>query len=320
MSAGIAAGMLFFATAQAAAAGQFPEHPIRLIVPFAAGGTSDVVARILGQELGKAWKTAVIIDNRPGAGGNIGAELVARAAPDGYTLLLGTVATHGINVSLYKKLSFDPVKDFAPVSLVASTPSVLEVNSSVPVNSVQELIAYAKRNPRKLNFGSPGNGSSHHLAGELFDSMAGVQMVHVPYRGTAAAMTDVLSGQIQVIFDTLPSAMPFVKSGHVKVLGVSSVRRDPALPNVPTIAEAGVPGYEIGSWYGILAPAGTPPAIVERISAEVRRIVRDPAVSARLAAQGATPVGSTPAEFSAFIKREIAKWAVVIKGSGAVVN
>jgi tripartite-type tricarboxylate transporter receptor subunit TctC len=304
----------------AAHADDFPTHPIRIVVPFAAGGTSDLVTRIVGQALGTELKVAVIVDNRPGAGGNIGSELVARAAPDGYTLLMGTVATHGINATLYKKMPFDPVKDFAPVSLVASTPSVLEVNPSLPVKSVQELIAYAKSNPGKLYFGSAGNGSSHHLAGELFDTMAGVKMTHVPYRGTAAANTDIIAGQIQVIFDTLPSAMPFVKSGQLRALAVSSLQRDPSLPNLPTLAESGLPGYEVGSWYGLLAPAGTPSAIVDKISRLVADIVRRPEIKKKLLEQGATPVGDTPTEFATHIAIELKKWAPVVRASGAQVD
>ena len=262
----------------------------------------------------------MVVENRAGAGGNIGAEVVARAAPDGYTLLMGTVATHGINVSLYNKMAFDPVKDFEPVSLVASTPSVLAVNPALPVNSVQQFVAYLKARPGQLYFGSPGNGSSHHLAGELFNSMAGTKMVHVPYRGTAAAITDTISGQIHVIIDTLPSSMSFVKTGKLKVLAVTSTQRDPALPDLPTVAEAGVPGYEVGSWYGLLLPAGTPPAIVKKVSEDVAKIVHSPAIHAKLQAQGATPVGSTPAQFTAHIRKEIDKWSVVVKSSGAKVD
>jgi tripartite-type tricarboxylate transporter receptor subunit TctC len=317
MASTIAFGAL---TVGVARADDYPSHPIRIVVPFAAGGTSDLVTRILGQALGTALKVAVVVDNRPGAGGNIGSDLVAHAAPDGYTLLMGTVATHGINATLYKKMPFDPVEDFAPISLVASTPSVLEVNPSLPVKSVQDLIDYAKANPGKLYFGSAGNGSSHHLAGELFDSMAGVKMTHVPYRGTAAAVTDTIAGQVQVIFDTLPSAMPFVKSGQLRAIAVTSSRRDPALPNLPTLAESGLPGYEVGSWYGLLAPAGTPPAVVEKISKLVAQLVRRPDIKQKLLEQGATPVGDTPAEFAAHIASELKKWAPVVRASGAQVD
>ncbi|OZI34816.1 hypothetical protein CAL29_15225 [Bordetella genomosp. 10] len=311
---------LLSSVAAAPAAADYPNNPIRIVVPFAAGGTSDLVTRILAQAMGAELRVPVIVDNRPGAGGNIGSELVARSAPDGYTLLMGTVATHGINVSLYKSMPFDPVKDFAPISLVASTPSVLEVNPSLPVKSVADLIAYAKAHPGKLYFGSAGNGSSHHLAGELFDSMAGVKMTHVPYRGTAAAVTDTMGGQVQVIFDTLPSAMPFVKSGQLRALAVTSAKRDPALPDLPTLAEAGLPGYEVGSWYGLLAPAGTPPAIVDKIGKVVAGIVHRPDIQQKLQAQGATAVGGTPAEFAAHIASEIRKWRPVVQASGARVD
>lgn len=304
----------------AAYAAPYPAHPIRIVVPFAAGGTSDLITRVLGEALGKELNVPVVVDNRPGAGGNIGSDMVAHAAPDGYTLLMGTVATHGINVSLYKKLPFDPVKDFAPVSLVASTPSVLEVNASLPVNTVQDLIDYTQKNPGKVYFGSAGNGSSHHLAGELFNSLADVKMTHVPYRGTAAAVTDTISGQVQVIFDTLPSAMPYVKSGQLKPLAVTSAERNPALPDIPTLAESGLKDYEVGSWYGLLAPAGTPPAIVEQLSKTVAGLVRRPDINEKLLSLGATPVGNTPAEFAAHIDREMKKWAPVIKASGAQVD
>ena len=303
-----------------AQADDYPSRPLRIVVPFAAGGTSDLVTRVVGQALGMELKVAVVVDNHPGAGGNIGSDLVAHSAPDGYTLLMGTVATHGINATLYKKMPFDPVKDFAPVSLVASTPSVLEVNPSLPIKSVQDLISYAKANPGKLHFGSAGNGSSHHLAGELFDSMAGVQMTHVPYRGTAAAVTDTLAGQVQVIFDTLPSAMPYVKSGQLRALAVTSPRRDPSLPNLPTLAESGLPGYEVGSWYGLLAPAGTPPARVDKISKLIATIVRRPDIKQKIIEQGATPVGNTPAEFATHIASELKKWSTVVKAAGAQVD
>ena len=317
--AGLASAVMGLALVSAgspARADTWPSKPVRIVVPFAVAGTTDLVTRVLAT----LWNVPVVVENRAGAGGNIGAEVVARAAPDGYTLLMGTVATHGINVSLYNKMAFDPVKDFEPVSLVASTPSVLAVNPALPVNSVQQFVAYLKARPGQLYFGSPGNGSSHHLAGELFNSMAGTKMVHVPYRGTAAAITDTISGQIHVIIDTLPSSMSFVKTGKLKVLAVTSTQRDPALPDLPTVAEAGVPGYEVGSWYGLLLPAGTPPAIVKKVSEDVAKIVHSPAIHAKLQAQGATPVGSTPAQFTAHIRKEIDKWSVVVKSSGAKVD
>lgn len=316
---GAAAACCSFATATAHAE-EYPSRPLRIVVPFAAGGTSDLVSRILAEELGRIWNVPVVVDNRPGAGGNIGSAAVAQAAADGHTLLMGTVATHGINASLYSRMPYDPVRDFAPVSLVASTPSVLLVNPAVPAGSVRELITHARANPGALHFGSSGNGSSHHLAGELFCHMAGVRMTHIPYRGTTAAMTDTLSGQVQLIFDTLPSAMPHVRAGALRVLAVTSLQRDPALPEVSSLNEAGLPGYEVGSWYGLLAPAGTPPRIVQRIGATVATLVRRPDVRERLRAQGAAPIGSTPAEFAAHIGREIAKWAPIVQASGARVD
>lgn len=233
---------------------------------------------------------------------------------------MGTVATHGINASLYKNIAFDPVKDFKPITLIASTPSVLLINPSVPATSVKQLIEYAKANPGKLNFGSSGNGSSHHLAGELFNAMAGTQMKHIPYRGTSAAQTDLVGGQIQVLFDTLPAAMPLLKGGKVKALAVSSAQRDPALPDLPTISEAGVKGYEVGSWYGLLFPANTPDEIVNRISTTVTNIIKTPEITTRLRDLGATPVASSPAQFASHIASEQAKWASVIKQAGARVD
>jgi len=291
-----------------------------MIVPFAAGGTSDTIARVLSDKMSQQLNVPVVVENKAGAGGNIGSELVARSDPDGYTMLMGTVATHGINASLYKNIAFDPVKDFKPITLIASTPSVLLINPSVPATSVKQLIEYAKANPGKLNFGSSGNGSSHHLAGELFNAMAGTQMKHIPYRGTSAAQTDLVGGQIQVLFDTLPAAMPLLKGGKVKALAVSSAQRDPALPDLPTISEAGVKGYEVGSWYGLLFPANTPDEIVNRISTTVTNIIKTPEITTRLRDLGATPVASSPAQFASHIASEQAKWASVIKQAGARVD
>src|SRR5438552_13835540 len=244
-----------------ASAQTYPTRPIRLVVPFPAGGTTDILAREVGQRLSMTLGQPVVIDNRPGAAGNIGADLVAKSAPDGYTLLMGTVGTHAINASLYAKMPYDHVKDFAPIILVAGVPNVLVVNPSLPVNSVQELIAYAKANPGKLNFASSGPGTSIHLSGELFKVMAGVQMTHVPYKGSAPALQDLLGGQVQLMFDNLPPSLPHIKAGKLRALAVTSVARSPALPDVPTIAESGLPGFEASSWFGILVPAGTPSAI-----------------------------------------------------------
>lgn len=290
-----------------------------MVVPFAAGGTSDVVTRIVSDQLAKLWGVPVVVENRPGAGGNIGADSVARAKPDGYTLLMGTVATHGINSTLYSRMPYDPVKNFEPITLVASTPSVLMVNPKLPINSVAELVSYAKAHPKELNYGSAGNGSSHHLAGALFESLTGVSMTHVPYKGTAAAVTDLIGGQIQLTFDTLPSAMPHVRAGTLKALGVSSRERYPALPSVPTVA-ATVAGFEIESWYGVLAPVGTPPEIVKKLAADFSTVLQQPQIRERLIEQGARPVGNTPEQFSEHIRSELKRWSKVVKDSGARID
>lgn len=304
----------------ATAQGGYPNKPVRVVVPFAAGGTTDIVTRILAQRLTESWGQQLIVDNRPGAGGNIGSEIVAKSPADGYTVLMATVATHGINASLYSKIPYDPVKDFAPVTLVASTPSVLMVTPSLPVTSVKDLVVLAKARPGQLNFGSPGNGSSHHLAGELFDSMTGVKMTHVPYKGTAAALIDVMAGQIQLTFDTLPSAMPYVKSRKLKALAVTSARRTRSLSELPTVSEAGVPGYEVTSWYGALAPAGTPTDVVNKLNTDFVRTIRIPEVTEKMIEAGAEPVANTPAQFATFIGEELRKWAKVVRDSGARVD
>jgi tripartite-type tricarboxylate transporter receptor subunit TctC len=254
------------------------------------------------------------------AGGNIGTELVARAAPDGYTLEMGTVGTHAINASLYAKLPYDPVKDFAPVILVAGVPNVLVVNPAVPATTLQELVAYAKANPGKLNFASPGNGTSGHLCGELFKAMAGVQMAHVPYKGSAPALQDLIGGQVQLMFDNLPSALPQIKAGRLRALAVTSTTRARALPDVPTIAEAGVPGYAAASWFGIFAPAGTPPAIVAKVNIAIAQWLASPEAKEKLLAAGADPAGGSPEDFARHVSVEAAKWAKVVKESGAKID
>jgi tripartite-type tricarboxylate transporter receptor subunit TctC len=316
----ISTAALGLAVAPVQAADKFPSKPITIIVPFSAGGTTDILARIVGVKLGEVTGQTVIIDNRPGAGGNIGSALVARAKPDGYTLLMGTVGTHAINQTLYPKLNFDPIKDFAPLTRVANLPNLLVVHPSVPVKNVQELISYAKANPGKLNFGSSGNGSSIHLSGELFKNMTGIDMQHVPYKGSAPAVTDLLGGQISMMFDNMPSAIQHVKSGKLRPLAVTTAKRSPALPNVPTIEEAGVKGYEATSWFGLLAPDGTPPAVVNKLNADLVKILAMPDVKKQMAEQGAEPYSETPAAFAGFIKAETAKWAKVVKASGAVVD
>ena len=306
------------AIAQGAAA--YPAKPVRLVVPFPPGGTTDILARAVAQKLSESWGQQVIVDNRPGAGGNIGSDLVAKAAPDGYTLLMGTVGTHAINPSLYTKMPYDHVKDFAPVILVAGVPNVLVVTPSLPVNSVKELIAYAKENPDKLNFASSGNGTSIHLSGELFRTMTGVQITHVPYKGSAPALADLMGGQVQLMFDNLPSSLQFIKAGKLRALAVTSSTRSAALPDVPTLAESGLPGFEASSWFGVLAPAGTPPETVARINGAIDAWLSSPEAKDKLISQGAIAAGGTPDAFARHIAAETAKWAKVVKASGAHVD
>ncbi|QYY31200.1 MULTISPECIES: Bug family tripartite tricarboxylate transporter substrate binding protein [Cupriavidus] len=307
------------------AADPYPNKPIRLVVPFAAGGTTDILARAVAAELAKLPGWNMVVDNKPGAGGNIGADIVAKSAPDGYTLLMGTVGTHGINQSLYGKLPFDPIKDFAPITEVAAVPNVLVVNPAFAqqnkISNVRDLIAYARANPGKLNMASSGNGTSIHLAGELFKTQTRTYMVHFPYKGSGPALTDLAGGTMQVMFDNLPSSMALIKAGKLKALAVTSAKPSPALPDVPTIAAAAnLPSYEASSWFGLLAPAGTPPDIIHRLQHEVAKALGSPAVRERLLAQGAEPVGNTPEQFAALIRSETAKWAQVVKASGAKVD
>ena len=317
----MAAGALLAAFALLShAQAPFPTKPIRIVVPFPAGGTTDILARAVAQKLTETLGQSVVVDNRPGAGGNIGAELVAKSPPDGYTLLMGTVGTHAINASLYAKMPYDHVKDFAPVILVAGVPNVLVVNPSVPANSVQELIAYIKANPGKVNFASSGSGTSIHLSGELFKTMAGVSMTHVPYKGSTPALTDLMGGQVQLMFDNLPSSLPQIKAGKLRALAVTSAQRASALPDVPTVAEAGLPGFEASSWFGLLAPAGTPKDVVAKLNAEVAKWLATPEAREKLASQGAIAAGQSPEDFTRHIAAETAKWQKVVKESGAKVD
>ncbi len=293
----------------------YPNKPIRLVVTFPPGGAPDILARTFSEraQLGQS----VVIDNRPGAGGNIGADFVAKSAPDGYTLVMATVGTHSINGSMYAKMPYDMVRDFVPVSLVASTPNLLVVNNDLPVKNVQELIAWGKANPNKLSFGSPGVGTSVHVAGELFKSMTGVQMTHVPYKGRQFAIPDLVGGQIQLMFDNMPSALPMAREGKIRALGQTSAKRSTAAPDVPTIAEQGLPGFEATSWFAVFAPAGTPKDVVSRLHAEVVRAFRTPEAQEKLKTLGLDPVLSTPEELASYQASEIAKWAKVVKESGA---
>jgi tripartite-type tricarboxylate transporter receptor subunit TctC len=303
----------------------YPQKPVRVIVPFPAGGSNDTLCRIAGDKLSTAWNQPVIIDNKPGAGGNLGADAIAKSAPDGYNLLMGTVGTHAINAALYPKMSFDPVKDFVPIVLVAGVPNVLVMNPAKAdasnIHNVADLIRYARANPGKLNMASSGNGTSIHLSGELFKAMSGTYMVHFPYRGSGPALLDLIGGTMDLMFDNLPSALPHVKAGKLIALAVTSSERSTALPDVPTVAEAGpVKGFEASSWFGLLAPAGTPTEIVNRVQQESAKALGAPSLKERLLSQGAIPGGSTPAEFGRFIVAESKKWSMVVKTSGAKVD
>ena len=310
----LGAGLLGGTSALAQA---YPTKPVTIIVPFAAGGTTDILARIIGQALTAELGQSVVVDNRAGAGGNIGGQAAAKAAPDGHTLFMGTVGSHAINASLYKKMPFDPVKDFAPLTRVANVPNLLVANPAQPYKSVKDLIAYAKANPGKVNFGSSGNGSSIHLSGELFKSLAKVDMQHVPYKGSAPAVTDLLGNQIGIMFDNMPSAIQHVRSGKLVPLAVTTAKRSPELPNVPTIAEAGVPGYEATSWFGMFAPAGTPAPVLAKLNAAIVKVLGQPDVKKKINEQGAEVYSETPEQFAAFIQAESVKWGKVVKESGA---
>ena len=304
-----------------ALAADYPVRPIHLITPFPPGGGTDAVARIVGEKLASLLGQAVVIENKAGAGGSLGTELAARAAPDGYTLVLGSSATHAVNPSLYSKLAYDPIADFAPISPVASTPLLLMVNASVPASSVAELVALAKARGGKseLTYASAGTGSAQHLGGELFKSMTGAGILHVPYKGAGPAMVDLLAAHVDMAFDTMPSALPQVGSPKLKVLGISSPARNPALPDVPAIAES-VPGYELVTWYGLFAPSGTPPAVVERLNAAVKEALDSKDVQDKFGAAGIEPTWSSSADFAALLAREVPKWRKVIEQSGAKID
>ena len=305
----------------------WPSKPVRIVVPFAAGGTTDILARALAPELQKVFGQPFVVDNKPGAGGNAGATEVAKAAADGHTLLMGTVGTHAINAAVYPKMPFDHIRDFVPVTLVAGVPNVLVLNAAMAqqqgIRNVADLIRVAKTKPGQLNMASSGNGTSIHLSGELFKSMTGTFMLHIPYRGSGPALIDLMGGTMDLMFDNLPSAIPHIKSGKLKALAVTSGKRSSAMPELPTIEEAGGPtlkGYEASSWFGLVAPAGTPMDIVNRIQQETAKALSSPALNERLQAQGAIPGGMSSADFARFIGAETAKWARVVRASGAKVD
>ena len=294
----------------------YPSRPIRIIVPSTAGGSVDTLARTVGSNLSQRWGQQVVVDNRSGAGGVIGGEITAKAPPDGYTLIMATIAAMATNVSLAKKLPYDPVRDFAPITLVASQQIVLLVNPNVAARTAQELIQLAKAKPGQLTFASAGNGSGGHLSGELLKILAGIDLTHVPYKGISPAIVDVISGQVTMTFASIISGTPHVKTGRLRALAVTGARRSPALPELPTMMEAGVRGYESSTWYGLLAPKATSRAIVTKLNREVVSIINLPEVKANLLAEGAEPVGNTPEQFGEFIKSEIAKWGKVIRTAG----
>ena len=312
----LSAGLVSKASAQT-----YPTKPIKIVATFAPGGASDILARIIGQKLTESWGQPVIVENRAGAGGIVGTEYVARSTPDGYTLVVGYIGTHAVNPSLYAKLSYDAVSDFAPVAFLASIPSALVVHPSVPAKSVQELIALAKSKPGQLNYGSGGVGTAPHLAAELFKTLTGVNMVHIPYKGSGPAVADLLSGQISLMFNTMIQTIPHVKEGTVRALAITGATRSDALPDLPTIAEAGVPGYDMVGWFGILAPAGTPKDVVSKLNTEIVRILNMPDVKTRLSDLGAEPTKIvSPEQFADYIKAEIAKWRDVVQSSGMRVD
>lgn len=309
------AGLALAAICGATAAQNYPAKTVRMVVGYPPGGPTDVLARIVSQKLTQTWGQQVIVDNRPGASGMIGAEFTARAAPDGYTLLMVPV-TYAVTPSLFSKMSYDVEKDLAPVAQVAAAPFILVVHPTLPVKTVKDLIALDRRNPGQINFASASTGGMPHLAGELFNSMTGTKLVHIPYKGAAPATTDLLSGQVTLMFNNMLSAMPQVKAGRLRAVAVTSLKRSAAVPELPTIAET-VPGYEANGWYGAFAPAATSKELIGRLNAEMNRIMKMPDVTQRLAGDGVEAVGSTPEQFGAYLKQEVAKWGKVVKASGA---
>ena len=305
--------VLALTLAQNVAAQGYPVKPIRFVVPYAPGGNTDILTRLLGQKLSEAWGQQVIIDNRPGAAGTVGAELVARAPADGYTLIMGSFGNIIVANSLYKNLKYDPLTDFASIALVSLPPGILVENPAVPAQNVRELVAYAKTNPGRLNYGSPGAGAWNHLFFELFNASAGISIVHVPYKGIAPAVVDLLAGQVQLAISAFPTALPHIRSGKLRALAVTSAKRSGLLTDVPTVAESGLSGYEAAGWFGVLAPAGTPPAVVARLNAQINRILELPEVKASLASDGAEPAGGTPAQMAESARLASAKWSKLIR-------
>ena len=314
--AGALAMMPASAWAQAPA---YPTKPVHIVVTFTPGGAPDILARVLADKLGQQWGQTVIVDNKPGAGGNIGADAVAKAPGDGHMLVVGTVGTHAINGALYKKMPYDMVKDFTPIGLLATTPNVLVVNNEVPAKTVKEFIDLGKRQGN-MSFASSGSGTSIHVSGELFKSMTGIDMKHVPYKGRASAIPDLLGGRVTMMFDNLPSSLPLVREGKLRALGVTSPRRSPAAPDIPTLSEAGLPGFEAVSWFALFAAPGTPKPVADKLSTQVAEVLKQPDVAKKLSDLGLEPVGSTPDELARYQQTEIAKWAKVVKESGATVE
>ncbi len=311
--------LLSLTAAFPAQAQPYPAKPIKIIVPFPAGGIADVYARLIGGRIGETWGQPVVVENRTGAGGNIGADAVAKSPPDGYTIAMGSLGTHAVNVSLFAKMPYDPVRDFAPIAHVLEAEGLLVVHPSVPAQNVAELISQLRAKPGAMTYASAGMGTASHLAGELFKVLAKVEMVHVPYKGNVPAITDLLAGQTSLLFATMPTVLPHAKAGKLRALATIGAARSAAAPELPTVAET-LPGFEVNNWIGLFAPAGTPPEIVQRWNAEVRRTMQSPQIQARLPAEGARFIPTTPEQFGAFVKDEIAKWAPVVKASGARVE
>ncbi|HYC48121.1 MAG TPA: tripartite tricarboxylate transporter substrate binding protein [Burkholderiales bacterium] len=319
IACGVAAALLAAHTGGAIAQA-YPTKPVRMIVPFPAGGATDIVGRLIAQKLTESWGQQVIVDNRGGAGGTIGSDAAAKSAPDGYTMIVGTSSTHAIAPSLYTKLAYDPVRDFAPVTLIANATILLAVHPSLPAKNVKELIGLARKQPNALSFASSGNGGISHLVGEHFKSLAGIQMLHVPYKGDTPALADLVGGQVHLMFGTAVSFLPHVKAGRLNALAVTNAKRSPIAPNAPTVAESGLPGFEALQWFGVFVPAGTPREIIARLNGEIVKAVRLPDVRERMTSLGAEVVGSTPEQFAAFQKADMAKWAKVVKQSGAKIE